>query len=210
MSGIDWGKALKVLEGASRACARRETRGAGARAHGAGVYARGTRWLAALVLACALCYALAGCAAASNGSDASAEGSSTTAGSDSGQPGAKAGASAESANIVDAAYVKAEPRAFTLVDVRTPSEFAEGHIPGAVNVSYSASPCTADTVAQEQEALYLAAGVEHDTPLVLYCRTGVRAKAAADILRGAGFSDVKVYEASWVDWTADAQNPIEK
>ncbi|MDO4289659.1 MAG: rhodanese-like domain-containing protein [Eggerthellaceae bacterium] len=164
---------------------------------GRGKALEGTRacGIVAAVLACALCIGLMGCAAASNGSSQSSEGT---------------GGQMENANIVDAAYVKAEPRAFTLVDVRTPSEFSEGHIPGAVNISYSASPCTADTVGEEQEALYLAAGIEHDTPLVLYCRTGVRAKAAADILRDAGFSDVKVYEGSWVDWTADAQNPIEK
>jgi 3-mercaptopyruvate sulfurtransferase SseA len=110
---------------------------------------------------------------------------------------------------VDAAYVAQAPAGVTIVDVRTAAEFAAGHIPGAVNIEYSASPCTATTAAQDQAQAYAACGLEADSALVLYCKSGVRAAAAAQLLTQAGYTNVSVYSGSWLDWTSNAQNEIE-
>lgn len=65
-----------------------------------------------------------------------------------------------------------------LVDVRTPGEFATGHIPGAVNIP----------VQQLDERL---AELEpKDKPVVLYCRSGRRSATAARTLKSAGFAVV--------------------
>ncbi len=61
-----------------------------------------------------------------------------------------------------------------LLDVRTPEEFAERHIPGAVNI-----PVT-DLKARMSE-------LPRATSLIVYCHTGGRAGAAAIILRKAGY-----------------------
>ena len=94
--------------------------------------------------------------------------------------------------------------------MRTPAEYEEGHIPGALNIAYSSSPCTANGVGADQKALYEQAGIDLNDPLVLYCKTGVRAQAAAEVLRAAGFADVEVYQGSWSDWSSDPANPVEK
>lgn len=65
-----------------------------------------------------------------------------------------------------------------LMDVRTPQEFEEGHIPGAVNINFQ----DADFVAQVSKA------VSPDTPVALYCRSGKRSAAAASALTGKGYS----------------------
>ena len=69
---------------------------------------------------------------------------------------------------------------FVLLDVRTPEEFAEGHIAGAVLLPY-------DQVEQK------AAGMlpEKEKPIIVYCRSGRRSAIAADALRGLGYKDVQ-------------------
>ena len=65
---------------------------------------------------------------------------------------------------------KGDPSLFVL-DVRTPKEFAAGHVPGAVNVPY------------DQVASHLAE-IPKDKDVVLYCQSGRRAGLAADGARG--------------------------
>lgn len=65
-----------------------------------------------------------------------------------------------------------------VLDVRTPSEFASGHLAGAINVDVLA-PDFQSQVA----ALDLSEG-----PIYLYCRSGNRSGTAAGILRQMGHS----------------------
>ena len=65
-----------------------------------------------------------------------------------------------------------------LVDVRTPEEFAEGHIPGAVCVPN-------ETIVDGAELPF---GV--DVKLFLYCRSGRRSAEAANKLVAMGYTDV--------------------
>lgn len=67
-----------------------------------------------------------------------------------------------------------------VVDVRTPGEFASGHVPGAVNIPFDELPRRASEIGPTS------------TPVVLYCRTGRRSGIAADTLQKAGFS--KLYD----------------
>ncbi len=64
-----------------------------------------------------------------------------------------------------------------LLDVRTPAEFAEGHLAGAVNVDVQ-DPSFLDRV----EALDLPA----DAPVYLYCKSGGRSGQATTALRQHG------------------------
>ena len=68
-----------------------------------------------------------------------------------------------------------------LVDVRGADEFAEGHIPGAVNVPLA-------NIADIADAADLADGFE--TPLFVYCRSGSRSREAAYRLEKLGYTDV--------------------
>ena len=65
-----------------------------------------------------------------------------------------------------------------LLDVRSPGEYAGGHLPGAVNIPV-----------QEIERRLADVG-PRDGELVLYCRSGSRSARAAEILRQHGFTKV--------------------
>ncbi|MDX1905950.1 MAG: rhodanese-like domain-containing protein [Bacteroidia bacterium] len=65
----------------------------------------------------------------------------------------------------------------TIVDVRTPGEFAGGHIKGAVNIPLN-------TLSQKMGKL------KKDKPVITCCASGARSSAALDMLRSAGFQEV--------------------
>ena len=65
-----------------------------------------------------------------------------------------------------------------LVDVRTPGEYREGHIPGSRNIPL-----------QELGGAEPKLGPK-DTPLFLYCRSGARSAQAAGALRRMGYANI--------------------
>lgn len=75
-----------------------------------------------------------------------------------------------------------------LVDARTPEEFSEGHIPGAVNIDVK----SADFDAKISE-------LHPSRPVAVYCRSGRRSKLAAERLVNAGFQVTELSEGilSW-------------
>lgn len=75
----------------------------------------------------------------------------------------------------DALFSAAAPH--VLIDVRTAEEFASGHIDGAINIPV--------------ESLGERLGeVPRDVPVVLYCRSGRRSAAAAELLAQASYAQV--------------------
>jgi rhodanese-related sulfurtransferase len=84
--------------------------------------------------------------------------------------------------------------AHTLIDVRTPQEFAGGHLKGALNIPV-------DELSQ-----YLSR-VPRDMPVVVYCRSGNRSAVASRILRDAGYSTV--YDLGGIIAWQSAGYPIE-
>lgn len=67
-----------------------------------------------------------------------------------------------------------------IIDVRTPEEFAAGHLPGARNLDLNGGDFAA--------ALD---GLDKSTPYLLYCRSGNRSGMALEMMQQAGFTDVK-------------------
>jgi phage shock protein E len=88
--------------------------------------------------------------------------------------------------VVDGATArKLVARGIRVVDVRTPSEFEKGHVPGAVNIPHDQMP---DRYAEIGPP---------STPVLLYCESGRRTAIAARTLRAQGFSkiyDMKAYD----------------
>ncbi|MFZ5629604.1 MAG: rhodanese-like domain-containing protein [Spirochaetota bacterium] len=66
----------------------------------------------------------------------------------------------------------------TVVDVRTPGEFASGHHPRAVNIPV------------DQVQSRIAEFGDKAKPVVVYCASGVRSGRAKQILQSAGYKDV--------------------
>jgi rhodanese-related sulfurtransferase len=79
---------------------------------------------------------------------------------------------------------------FLLVDVREESEFAAGHLPGAVHMSKG-------VIERDIEK----AVPDPATPLVLYCGGGFRSALAADNLQKMGYTNVISMDGGWRGWT---------
>ena len=65
-----------------------------------------------------------------------------------------------------------------LLDVRTPQEYREGHIPGSQNVPLQ----QLDKVEEVTE--------NKDTVLYVYCRSGARSRQAVSLLQAMGYTNV--------------------
>jgi rhodanese-related sulfurtransferase/rubrerythrin len=85
----------------------------------------------------------------------------------------------------------------TLLDVRQDFEYAEGHIPGAIHIPL---PELADRATELDPVL----------PTFVYCRSGKRSLAGANLLFGLGFRDVASVEGGISAWEgAQATGPLD-
>tara|TARA_R110002020_G_scaffold15245_42_gene54492 strand:+ start:2633 stop:3031 length:399 start_codon:yes stop_codon:yes gene_type:complete len=87
------------------------------------------------------------------------------------------------------AEITARDDAPLLLDVRTPEEFAQGHLPGAVLIPHDQLAARLDEI-------------DRDRWVLVYCRSGKRAGTAEDILEEAGI-EVRQVEGSWLRWQAE-------
>ena len=124
-----------------------------------------TRRLTVSVAALLLAGSLAACGSAESEVSATAGSAATSAPSD-------------GAELDPAAFAAALKRPeTTVIDVRTPQEFAEGHLPGAVNIDVQ----SADFAAKVQQ-------LDPQAPYAVYCRSGNRSAAALRMMDQLGFS----------------------
>jgi phage shock protein E len=87
-------------------------------------------------------------------------------------------------------------QSLVLLDVRTPAEYAEGHVPGAINIPHT-------EIATRIGELSAA----RDRDLVVYCRSGVRTEQALASLREAGFTRVFHLKGDYTRWSEE-KRPI--
>jgi rhodanese-related sulfurtransferase len=89
-----------------------------------------------------------------------------------------------------------------IVDVREPEEFADGHIPGAVNIPLGRLEVEVDThpavIAHKGEPRSL-----RERPVVLYCLSGGRSARAAAALQRLGFENPVSLAGGILAWTGD-------
>lgn len=86
-----------------------------------------------------------------------------------------------------------------VLDVREPDEYAEGHMPGAVNVSRGFLEVKADpSHPKKSEALQ-----DRDQKVLVYCAGGIRSLLAAQTLQEMGFKDVVSMAGGYTAWTKE-------
>lgn len=112
--------------------------------------------------------------------------------------------------------------AASIVDARPAPRFAgdapeprpglpSGHIPGSRNVPFDrlldgdGKLVDAETI----RAVFAAAGVDLNQPLVTTCGSGVTAAVLSFALAAIGKNDVTLYDGSWAEWGARSDAPIE-
>lgn len=94
--------------------------------------------------------------------------------------------------------IDAQDSSLIVLDVRTPAEFAAGHVPGAINIPYTYLPAS---ISQLKDA--------SDKDIVLYCETGVRAGRAATRLQQNGFTRLLHLDGDMKRWREN-ERPVGK
>ena len=93
-----------------------------------------------------------------------------------------------SISMDEAVNMMAEETGYIILDVRRPDEFAQGHIPKAINV-----PNESIGTAEIPEL------PDKDQLIMVYCRSGRRSKIAAEELVKLGYTNVKEF-GGIIDW----------
>jgi phage shock protein E len=76
-----------------------------------------------------------------------------------------------------------------LIDVRTPAEYRQGHIPGAVNIPL-----------QEFQQRMGELGAYRNREVVLYCESGMRASRGGEWLESQGFETLRYLDGHMSAW----------
>ncbi|WP_429884723.1 rhodanese-like domain-containing protein [Geoalkalibacter halelectricus] len=89
------------------------------------------------------------------------------------------------------------PEDFQLLDVRQETEYAQGHLPGAIS-----TPLWNLGTRLRQ--------LNPDLPTLVYCRFGLRSRAAAALLHGAGFKQVAILEGGYAAWKGSVAKGLDR
>ena len=110
-----------------------------------------------------------------------------------------------------------------VLDARAPGRFEgrepevwegrrAGHIPGSLNLPYTALIDPTSRTLRPPEALraaFEAAGLDMARPVTTTCGSGITAAILALALYVVGHRDVAVYDGSWAEWGLEGDTPVE-
>ncbi|MDO8876480.1 MAG: sulfurtransferase [Pseudolabrys sp.] len=110
----------------------------------------------------------------------------------------------------NAVLIDARPASFFFGKEKAPNASAYGHIPGSVNVDSAAYyDARTNKLKPKAELVALSSHIPAG-PAVSYCNTGHWAATDWFVLHELlGRKDVRVYDGSMVEWTANASRPVE-
>jgi rhodanese-related sulfurtransferase len=100
----------------------------------------------------------------------------------------------------DSSAQKVSPKEFSevisdpsvvILDVRTPQEFAEGHLANAINIDFQSGNF-------EQEI----ASLDKSKTYAVYCRSSNRSGEAVKVMADAGFTSMYDMDGGIIDWQA--------
>ena len=94
-------------------------------------------------------------------------------------------------SMEEAIAIMEENTDYILLDVRTPEEFAELHIPGAINVPN-------ETIGTEE----ISQLPNKEQLILVYCRSGNRSKQASEKLAALGYTNVYEF-GGIIDWPGE-------
>ncbi|MCL0029922.1 rhodanese-like domain-containing protein [Dehalococcoidia bacterium] len=97
-----------------------------------------------------------------------------------------------------------------ILDTRSREEFDAGHIKGAALVPHVDNLHDDGTFKSIEwiKLMYRDKGIRENDIIILYCRTGTSSATNFLALYNAGFENLKVFDGSWLEWTAAAL-PVE-
>lgn len=80
---------------------------------------------------------------------------------------------------------------FVILDIRTPAEYGEGHIEGAVNLDFYEQSFKDDLGKLDKNKTYL-----------LHCRSGSRSGNTVPVLKNLGFTDIQHLNKGFDEWSS--------
>ncbi len=86
-----------------------------------------------------------------------------------------------------------------LIDVRTPGEFRDGHLPGSININWEGDAF------KEEVRIF-----DKNQPIFVYCQAGGRGTSAAHYLSEQGFKEVYNLDGGFMEWQTVYPKLIEK
>ena len=90
---------------------------------------------------------------------------------------------------VEAAKILKDNSNAVVLDIRTPAEFNEGHIPNAVNIDYKADSFESELGKLDRDATY-----------VMHCRSGRRSANSFETFKKLGFKNIIHMDAGILGW----------
>lgn len=111
--------------------------------------------------------------------------------------GCSSSSSANNLTVAEFSSKAAEAGVITL-DVRTPGEYAEGHLQGAQLIDFQSGNFENEIATLDKNATY-----------AVYCRSGNRSGQAVKVMQEAGFTNVFNMNGGVIDW-ANAGLPLVK
>ncbi|XP_034104588.1 rhodanese domain-containing protein CG4456 [Drosophila albomicans] len=88
-----------------------------------------------------------------------------------------------------------------LIDVRNQDELkATGTIPASLNIPLPDLDAALKSSAEDFKQKYGREKPGNNADIIFTCRSGKRAKEAEAIAKNAGFTNIRVYSGSWLEW----------
>ena len=125
------------------------------------------------------------------------------------------------ANLADVKEAYKNPKV-VILDVRSREEFSgrkrksgahrAGRIPDSLWFAYSQTVNKNGFLDQEKlQKLFSRKGIISDTPVIIYCQSGVRSAQTLFVLTQLlGFKNVRNYDGSWIEWSLNHDLPVAK
>ena len=85
----------------------------------------------------------------------------------------------------------------TIIDIRTPREFQQNHIEGAININYYDSDFL-DKISKFDKA----------KPIFIYCLSGSRSSSASRKMARSGFENINDLEGGVISWMKNGQKLV--
>ncbi len=86
---------------------------------------------------------------------------------------------------------------FIILDVRTLEEYSTGHLQNALNLDVNSGKFEQEVNKLDKNKVYL-----------VYCRSGVRSKKAADIMLNTGFKEIYNMTGGILEWQAEGYSVV--
>ncbi|KAF9195026.1 hypothetical protein BGZ51_005990 [Haplosporangium sp. Z 767] len=101
-----------------------------------------------------------------------------------------------------------QDRKLPLIDVRDSSEVALGIIPTAHAIPLAQLKDALESLSDKEfQDSYGFKRFDKDDEVIFYCRSGRRSRLAFGLAKELGYTHVRHYPGSWIEWEARTKNP---